>query len=152
MSIGWCKWTLLFACATVQTVFFYDSGNIPGSDVSKGEVIFDYLQPFPPKGVGYHRMVFIMYKQEEKLDFSKLKKNPWYAFFSIWCSKNYEQNLSTNLDERTFKTYDFYRERQEVITPAGIAFFQADWDESVRQFFHKTLCKCASNKFNCTIL
>jgi hypothetical protein len=49
--------------------------------------------------------------------------------------------FSLNLEERTFKTYDFYRERQEFITPAGLAFFQADWDESVKEFFHKTLGK-----------
>ncbi|KAJ4432200.1 hypothetical protein ANN_20816, partial [Periplaneta americana] len=49
-------------------------GNIPGSDISKGEVVWNYLQPFPPRGTGYHRLVFILYKQDKKMDYSKLKK------------------------------------------------------------------------------
>ncbi|XP_059486059.1 large ribosomal subunit protein mL38 [Neocloeon triangulifer] len=98
-------------------------GNIPGSDVSKGEVIFDYLQPFPMKGIGFQRMVFVLYKQENKLDYSKLKK----------------ENSGVNLEDRTFSTYNFYRERQNLITPAGLAFFQSDWDVSVTEFFHTKL-------------
>ncbi|CAB3372245.1 Hypothetical predicted protein [Cloeon dipterum] len=96
-------------------------GNIPGSDVSKGDVIFDYLQPFPLKGVGYQRMVFVLYKQEKKLEFSQLKKS------------------QPSLADRTFSTYEFYRDRQDVMTPAGLAFFQTDWDRSVTDFFHSTL-------------
>ncbi|XP_065339750.1 large ribosomal subunit protein mL38 [Cloeon dipterum] len=96
-------------------------GNIPGSDVSKGDVIFDYLQPFPLKGVGYQRMVFVLYKQEKKLEFSQLKKS------------------QPSLADRTFSTYEFYRDRQDVMTPAGLAFFQTDWDRSVTDFFHRTL-------------
>lgn len=58
--------------------FSYFRGNIPGSDVKKGEVIFDYLQPFPPHGTGYHRYVFVLYKQDKRIDYSKLKKpSPW---------------------------------------------------------------------------
>lgn len=49
------------------------SGNIPNGDVSKGETIVPYLQPFPPKGTGYHRHIFILYKQDKKLDFSSYR-------------------------------------------------------------------------------
>ncbi|KAF4521794.1 hypothetical protein B566_EDAN011379 [Ephemera danica] len=44
-----------------------------------------------------------------------------------------------NLSERTFSTLEFYRQRQDVLTPAGLAFFQADWDASLTDFFHNTL-------------
>ena len=38
--------------------------NIPSNgDISKGEVICPYLQPFPPFGTGFHRHVFVLYKQ-----------------------------------------------------------------------------------------
>ena len=47
--------------------------------------------------------------------------------------------LSRILAERTFRTREFYRELQDTITPAGLAFFQADWDSSVTDFFHKEL-------------
>lgn len=35
----------------------------------------------------------------------------------------------------------FYREMQDSITPAGLSFFQSDWDDSLTEFFHKTLSK-----------
>lgn len=36
---------------------------------------------------------------------------------------------------------EFYRHFQDFITPAGLAFFQSDWDDSLTDFFHKTLGK-----------
>lgn len=42
--------------------------------------MWDYLQPFPPLGIGFQRLIFVLYKQEKKLDFSSLKKQtPWYV-------------------------------------------------------------------------
>ena len=38
-------------------------GNIKGSDIASGQTVCDYLQPFPPKGTGYHRYIFVLYKQ-----------------------------------------------------------------------------------------
>ncbi|XP_076064912.1 mitochondrial ribosomal protein L38 [Oratosquilla oratoria] len=98
-------------------------GNIPGNKVSEGEVVCDYLRPLPPRGTGYHRFVFILYKQEKHVDFSSLKRD-------LPCH---------SLEQRTFKTYDFYRDFQDELTPAGIAFFQSDWDSSLKEFFHGTL-------------
>ncbi|RZC35233.1 39S ribosomal protein L38, mitochondrial, partial [Asbolus verrucosus] len=98
-------------------------GNIPGNKVDQGETIIEYLQPFPPKGTGYHRHIFILYKQEKKLDFSKLKKS----------------GHCLNLEERTFTSLEFYRERQDDLTPGGLAFFQSDWDSSLSNFYHETL-------------
>lgn len=46
---------------------------------------------------------------------------------------------SLTLSERTFKTLDFYRELQDNLTPAGLAFFQTDWDDSVPEFYHNSL-------------
>lgn len=100
------------------------SSNIPNGDVKKGEVLVEYLPPFPPKGVGYQRMVFVLYKQNGKLDFSKYKLS---------------QNEMNNLEKRTFKTLDFYGEQQDHITPAGLAFFQSDWDSSITNFYHNLL-------------
>jgi large subunit ribosomal protein L38 len=98
-------------------------GNIPGNKVEEGETVVDYLQPFPPRGTGYHRHIFILYKQEKKLDFSKLKKS----------------GPCLHLEERTFSTLDFYRERQDELTPGGLVFFQSDWDSSLTDFYHNTL-------------
>ncbi|GAB6032578.1 hypothetical protein CHUAL_011467 [Chamberlinius hualienensis] len=98
-------------------------GNIPGNDVSKGEIVCDYLQPFPARGTGYHRFVFILYKQQSKIDFSAIQKI----------------NPCLSLKQRTFKTFDFYSTHQDVLTPASLAFFQSEWDDSVKAVFHKKL-------------
>ncbi|KAL1117301.1 hypothetical protein AAG570_004627 [Ranatra chinensis] len=98
-------------------------GNIKGGKVSEGETIWDYLQPFPFRGVGYCRYIFVLYKQTGPVDYSALKK-------TLPC---------LNLSERTFSTYDFYCERQDLLTPAGLAFYQADWDSSVTSLLRSTL-------------
>lgn len=114
-------------------VCLFFRGNIPGNFVEKGETIVEYLQPFPPKGTGYHRHVFVLYKQDKKLDFSSLKKS----------------GACLNLEDRTFSTADFYRERQDEITPGGLVFFQADWDSTLTEFYHNTLSKFLESKAIC---
>lgn len=98
--------------------------NIPNGDVTKGDVLVPYLQPYPAKGLGYHRYVFVLYKQEDKLDL-----------------KDYKISTTKDPEGRTFKTLDFYRKFQDSITPAGLAFFQAEYDDSVREVFHKVFGK-----------
>lgn len=98
-------------------------GNIKGADIKSGEVICDYLQPFPMRGSGYHRLVFVLYKQNKKIDFSSMKK----------------ESPCVSLKERTFKTFDFYKEHQDLLTPSGLAFFQCTWDETLTDFFHNVL-------------
>lgn len=119
------------------------SGNIPGNNVTKGETIVEYLQPFPPKGTGYHRMVFVLYKQTERLDYKAFKREgEWYFLKNILSSsfyKYYYINCSLNLEDRTFSTFNFYRERQDILTPAGLAFYQSDWDNTLKDFFHNKL-------------
>jgi hypothetical protein len=56
----------------VKYVWFPSSANIPGSDVQKGETLCSYLQPFPVHGAGYLRYVFVLYKQNKRLDVSSL--------------------------------------------------------------------------------
>ncbi|XP_050423328.1 39S ribosomal protein L38, mitochondrial [Adelges cooleyi] len=99
-------------------------GNIPDGDVSKGETVFSYLQPFPAKGTGYQRMIFVLYQQTSKIDFTQLKKSP---------------SDEIDLDERTFSTFDFYRSKQDSITPAGLGFYQTDWDTSITAFYQDKL-------------
>ncbi|XP_030629787.1 LOW QUALITY PROTEIN: large ribosomal subunit protein mL38 [Chanos chanos] len=98
-------------------------GNIPGSAVQSGEEVCNYFPPLPPKGTGFHRYIFILFKQEASVDFGADRRpSPCHS-----------------LRERTFSTLQFYRKHQEVLTPAGLAFFQCQWDESVTQTFHTLL-------------
>ncbi|XP_018318763.1 39S ribosomal protein L38, mitochondrial [Agrilus planipennis] len=122
-------WSVLLTCPdgnfTEQNAEYihWFVGNIPGNKITDGETVVEYLQPIPPKGTGFHRYIFILYKQEKLLDFSSYKIN----------------GPGLTLAERNFKTYDFYKERQDDITPAGLAFFQSDWDKSLKDFFHNKL-------------
>lgn len=98
-------------------------GNIPGNEIAKGEQLIDYLRPIPPRGLGYCRYIFVLYKQDKYIDYTKYKKE-------LPC---------LNLSERDWNTYEFYKEHQDYITPAGLAFFQSDWDPSLTDFYHSTL-------------
>lgn len=49
--------------------------------------------------------------------------------------------FSLNLSDRTFSTYDFYKNLQDHITPASLVFYQSDWDKSLKDFYHNILSK-----------
>ncbi|KAK2708490.1 large ribosomal subunit protein mL38-like isoform X2 [Artemia franciscana] len=123
-------WTLVL---TNPDGCFYDQtkeclhwlvANIRDGDIKTGEVMCDYLPPFPPKGVGYQRLVFILYKQDSLIDLSEYK---------IKHENRYQLQL------RTFSTYDFYKNLEDHITPAGLAFYQSDYDLSVKSTCHNLL-------------
>lgn len=48
-------------------------GNIPGTDVAKGETLSEYVGSGPPQGTGLHRYVFLVYKQDGKITFTEKK-------------------------------------------------------------------------------
>ncbi|XP_032648779.1 large ribosomal subunit protein mL38 isoform X2 [Chelonoidis abingdonii] len=97
--------------------------NIPGNNVDSGTEICHYFPPFPAKGTGYHRFVFLLFKQDRPIDFTEdVRPTPCHS-----------------LKMRTFKTFDFYKKHQNDMTPAGLAFFQCQWDDSVTHVFHNHL-------------
>nr|XP_027811564.1 39S ribosomal protein L38, mitochondrial [Marmota flaviventris] len=97
--------------------------NIPGNRVTEGQETCPYLPPFPAQGTGFHRFAFLLFKQDKPIDFSEdTRPSPCYQ-----------------LAQRTFHTFDFYKKHQEAMTPAGLAFFQCRWDDSVTQTFHQLL-------------
>ncbi|XP_043522800.1 39S ribosomal protein L38, mitochondrial isoform X1 [Frieseomelitta varia] len=98
-------------------------GNIPGNKVEQGEQIIDYLRPIPTRGVGYYRYIFILYKQNQRLDYMEYRRI----------------QPCLQLKERNWNTLEFYRKYQDYLTPAGLAFFQSDWDSTVREFYHSVL-------------
>ncbi|XP_076856103.1 large ribosomal subunit protein mL38 isoform X2 [Brachyhypopomus gauderio] len=98
-------------------------GNIPGNAVHSGQEVCNYIAPFPAKGTGYHRYIFILFKQEDIIDFSSdVLPSPCHS-----------------LKQRSFKTLEFYRKHEDLFTPAGLAFFQCQWDSSVSSTFHTLL-------------
>ncbi|XP_072846619.2 large ribosomal subunit protein mL38 isoform X2 [Pogona vitticeps] len=97
--------------------------NIPGNRIEEGEEICHYFPAFPAKGTGYHRYVFLLFKQDQQIDFTEdVRPKPCHS-----------------LNMRSFKTFDFYKKHQSDMTPAGLAFFQCHWDDSVTKIFHQVL-------------
>lgn len=92
-------------------------GNVPEEDVSKGEVLAEYVGPATPKGTGKHRYVFLVYKQNQG---------------------------SITFDERRLGTWDGPRrkrfsikkfaEKYNLEGPIAGNFFLAEYDENVPGF------------------
>ncbi|XP_037546623.1 39S ribosomal protein L38, mitochondrial [Nematolebias whitei] len=122
-------WTLLLTCPDEHLLdneaeyVHWLVGNIPGGAVQDGEELCHYLPPFPARGTGFHRYIYVLFKQDRPVDFQDDARSP----------------PCHSLEDRTFKTVEFYRKHQEDMTPAGLAFFQSQWDESVSSTFHHTL-------------
>nr|CAB3263974.1 39S ribosomal protein L38, mitochondrial-like [Phallusia mammillata] len=122
-------WTLILVNpdgnleSTTSEYVHWFIGNIKGNEVASGDVVVDYLQPLPMRGTGYHRMIFVLYKQKEKINYDKWQKD----------------SPCLLLRDRWFQTKDFFDEFQSQLTPASIRFFQSKWDESVLETFHNKL-------------
>lgn len=53
-------------------------GNIPGGDVQAGEELCHYLPPFPAKGTGFHRYIYVLFKQDRPINFQgDARPSPW---------------------------------------------------------------------------
>ncbi|XP_054742377.1 protein D2-like isoform X1 [Anastrepha obliqua] len=87
--------------------------NIPGAEISKGDVLTAYVGAGPPKGTGLHRYVFLIYKQPTKLRFQEPR-----------IPKNSSQNRPN------FSVAKFAK-KHKLGDPIGGNFFQAEWDEYV---------------------
>jgi len=94
--------------------------DIPAGDVAAGVTVHEYQQPLPYRGTGYHRVAFVLFRQEGPLSLSPPQEEAGQT-------------------ARAFSSEQLYRDNEERLTPAGLAFFQTDWDGSVTQFFHQTL-------------
>lgn len=47
-------------------------GNVPGTDISKGTTLAEYVGSGPPKDTGLHRYIFLVYKQPNgKINFDE---------------------------------------------------------------------------------
>ena len=57
-------------CCTPFDVF---RSNIRDGDIKTGSVLCDYLRPFPAKGTGWHRYVFLLFKQSKDMQYPDIK-------------------------------------------------------------------------------
>ncbi|XP_063544068.1 protein D2-like [Cydia strobilella] len=95
-------------------------GNIHGGDMNKSEVLSDYIGSGPPKGTGLHRYVFLIFKQPEKCDYSKIPKLP-----------------STSGKNRGNFSISKFAQQFKLGSPVAGNFYVAQWDEYVPKLYAK---------------
>lgn len=99
-------------------------GNIPSDggvfDVSKGEVLTEYVGSGPPQGTGLHRYVFLLYKQPGKLTFDEPRVN------------------KTTAEGRKSFSIQKFAEKYKLDKPLAINVYQAQYDDYVPEV-HKQL-------------
>ena len=103
-----------------KTAFLFRT-NVKNGDLSTGDELIEYLQPFPMRGSGWHRCAYVLFEHEKPFDYKLDSKS------------------GSKFQSRVFKTSQFYLDNQDVITPVGLAFFQTEWDLSVKNVFHNIL-------------
>lgn len=91
---------------------------------------------------GEQTYLIIIYSSPTLVHWKEVCTDVWSQNCFLWIvQKTLSRCLSFShsLKARTFNTLEFYRKHQDSITPAGLAFFQSQWDESVTKTFHSTL-------------
>lgn len=92
--------------------------NIPEANVAAGDVLSQYVGSGPPPGTGLHRYVFILYKQPGRIAPD-------------------ERRLTNRSAEHRggFKARAFAAKYH--LTPAAVAFFQAEYDDYVPKLYEQ---------------
>jgi phosphatidylethanolamine-binding protein len=93
--------------------------NIPGHDVSKGDVLSEYVGAGPPEGTGLHRYVFVVFKQEGKQEFDEEKLT----------------NRSAK-NRGKFSTQTF-ADKHKLGDPVAGNYFQAEYDDYVPTLYEQ---------------
>lgn len=88
--------------------------NVPGSDLSQGDTLADYIGSGPPEGSGLHRYVFLLYKQPGKLNVDTEKR----------ISKR-------SRDGRLHFSIQKFADKYGLGVPVGGNMYQAQYDDYV---------------------
>lgn len=88
-------------------------GNVSGSNVASGEVLSAYVGSGPPEGTGLHRYVFLVYKQNGKLNFDE------------------KRLTNTNDEGRACFSIRKFAQKYNLGQPVAGNFYQAEYDDYV---------------------
>jgi len=97
----------------------YLVANIPGSDISKGDVLSDYVGSGPPKDTGKHRYVFLIYEQPGKLTFDE------------------KRLTNSSGDGRGKFSIRNFAKKYKLGQPIAGNFYQAEWDDYVPKLYEQ---------------
>lgn len=88
-------------------------GNIPGDNVTAGDILTAYVGSGAPQGTGLHRYIFLLFKQPGKLQFDEPKV------------PNTSRENRPNFSIRKFA------QKYKLGEPVAYNGFEAEWDEYV---------------------
>ncbi|XP_070496088.1 protein D2-like [Chironomus tepperi] len=91
--------------------------NIPGKDISKGEVLSEYVGSGPPEKTGLHRYIFLVFKQSGKLTFDEPRLT------------------NRSADNRGCFKIQKFAEKYNLGVPVAGNFYQAEWDTYVPELY-----------------
>ncbi|ESO93146.1 hypothetical protein LOTGIDRAFT_119949 [Lottia gigantea] len=94
-------------------------GNIPGNRVKDGDVLSEYIGAGPPKDTGLHRYVFVVFKQDRKINFELPR---------LTCH--------TMKGRAKQKVRDICK-KYHLTELVASNYFMAEWDEYVVQLYAK---------------
>jgi phosphatidylethanolamine-binding protein (PEBP) family uncharacterized protein len=92
----------------------YTLVNVPGNDLTQGEVLADWVPPAPPKHTGVHRYIWLLLEQPGKITFTETKRT------------------SSDFD-RVIQFDQFIKRHQ--LKPRGIAFHRTQFDQDVAELY-----------------
>ncbi|KAL7014700.1 hypothetical protein ACKWTF_016076 [Chironomus riparius] len=92
-------------------------GNIPGKNISKGEVLSDYVGSGPPEKTGLHRYIFLVFKQSGKLTFDEPRLT------------------NRSADNRGCFKIQKFADKYNLGVPVAGNFYQAEWDTYVPELY-----------------
>jgi len=92
--------------------------NIPGNDVNKGEILSAYIGSGPPQGSGLHRYVYLIYKQQGKINDAEHGNLP-----------------NTSGENRGKWKVSKFAQKHNLGDPVAGNFFQAEWDDYVPKLY-----------------
>lgn len=99
---------------TYRSVCHWFVGNIPGGNIDEGDHRIAFIGSGPPQGSGLHRYVFLIYKQNGKIDLSDAPR-----------TSNRSRNNRLN-----FQHKDYVKKYGLTELVAG-NFYQAQYDDYV---------------------
>uniref|UniRef100_A0A0N5AG79 Phosphatidylethanolamine-binding protein n=1 Tax=Syphacia muris TaxID=451379 RepID=A0A0N5AG79_9BILA len=94
--------------------------NIPGNNVSEGEVLSGYISSAPPQKTGLHRYVFLVYKQPGRIEDSE-----------------HGHLKSTSGAKRANWKAAAFAKKHNLGDPVAGNFYQAEYDSFVPQVYAK---------------
>lgn len=106
--------------------------NIPGNDISKGDVLTEYVGCKPPTSLNLHRYTFLLYKQNGQISFAENRSDRRYFFFFFGKLINVSHMLVFRSEEHrpNFSVKQFVKKYQ--LGPLVAAnFFSGAYDHQV---------------------